>query len=100
MALILATKLKNQFSKNHVFNLKNTVVNNQKRGCSGFITKQNVTVYINTEINDYLESSKNIKYLIRTAKNDKDYTGGVNQFARDFDELIIMINTLLDFKSD
>ena len=86
--LILATKLKNQFSSVHQVHLKNISVNGDKRGCSGFIQRGDAIVYVNTEV---LGGG----YLYRTAAHLKDYTGGVNRYARDLAGLVAGINSLL-----
>jgi len=87
--LILSTKLKNQFSTSHNVALKNISVNGHKRGCSGFISLNDSIVYVNTE------PCGSLGYMYRTAKNLKDYTGGVNQWARDLESLVSGINALL-----
>ena len=86
--LILSTKLKNQFSSAHVVALKNIRVNDDKRGCSGFISLAGAIVYVNTEV---LGGG----YLYRTAAHLKDYTGGPNRFARDLESLVAGVNQLL-----
>jgi len=86
--LILSTKLKNRFSPVHNVALKNIRVNDDKRGCSGFIQHGDAIVYVNTEV---LGGG----YLYRTAAHMKDYTGGVNRYARDLDSLVAGINSLL-----
>ena len=86
--LILSTKLKNQFSPAHLVALKNISVNGDKRGCSGFISLGGVIVYVNTEV---LGGG----YLYRTAKHLKDYSGGVNRYARDLPSLVAGVNQLL-----
>lgn len=86
--LILSTKLKNRFTSVHAVNLKNISVNGDKRGCSGFISRDNAIVYVNTEV---LGGG----YLYRTAKHLKDYTGGVNHWAKDLDSLVNGVNALL-----
>jgi hypothetical protein len=86
--LLLATKLKNQFTPAHQVHLKNISVNGDKRGCSGFIQRGDVIVYVNTEV---LGGG----YLYRTAAHLKDYTGGVNRYARDLAALVAGINSLL-----
>lgn len=86
--LILATKLKNRFTGVHQVQLKNIAVNGDKRGCSGFISRDGAIVYVNTEV---LGGG----YLYRTAQHLKDYTGGVNRYARDLDSLVQGINQLL-----
>ena len=87
--LLLATKLKNQFSSVHQVHLKNISVNGDKRGCSGFISLGGVIVYVNTEV---LGGG----YLYRTAKHLKDYSGGVNRYARDLPSLVAGVNQLLN----
>jgi hypothetical protein len=86
--LLLATKLKNQFTPAHQVHLKNISVNGDKRGCSGFIQRGGAIVYVNTEV---LGGG----YLYRTAAHLKDYSGGVNRYARDLAALVAGINSLL-----
>lgn len=86
--MLLATKLKNQFTTSHGVSLKNILINGDKRGCSGFITKGDRVVYVNTE-------AVCMGYLYRTAKHTKDYTGGRNNFARDMEALVAGVNQLL-----
>lgn len=87
--LILSTKLKNRFSSVHQVHLKNIRVNDDKRGCSGFIQKGDAIVYVNTE------ACGSLGYMYRTAAHLKDYTGGVNRWAKDLDSLVQGINQLL-----
>lgn len=87
--LILSTKLKNRFSSVHQVHLKNIRVNDDKRGCSGFIQKGDAIVYVNTE------PCGSLGYVYRTAAHLKDYTGGVNRWAKDLDSLVQGINQLL-----
>ena len=87
--LILSTKLKNRFSPAHTVALKNIRVNDEKRGCSGFIQKGDAIVYVNTE------ACGSLGYMYRTAAHLKDYTGGRNMWARDLDSLVAGINQLL-----
>lgn len=87
--LILATKLKNRFSSAHTCTLRNIRVNDDKRGCSGFIQLGDAIVYVNTE------RCGSLGYLYRTAQHLKDYTGGVNRFAKDLDSLVKGIGELL-----
>jgi hypothetical protein len=86
--LILSTKLKNQFSSAHYVHLKNISVNGDKRGCSGFIARGDAIVYVNTEV---LGGG----YLYRTAAHMKDYSGGVNRYARDLAGLVAGVNSIL-----
>ena len=87
--LILSTKLKNQFSPAHNVALKNVSINGDKRGCTGFIELNGAIVYVNTE------PCGSLGYMYRTASNLKDYTGGVNQWAKSLDALVSGINQLL-----
>ena len=87
--LILSTKLKNKFSPAHVVALKNVSVNGDKRGCTGFISLNGAHVYVNTE------PCGSLGYMYRTAKHTKDYTGGVNRWAKDIDALARGVNELL-----
>jgi hypothetical protein len=87
--LILSTKLKNRFSSAHNVALKNIAVNGDKRGCSGFIERGGAIVYVNTE------PCGSLGYMYRTAEHLKDYTGGVNRWAKDLDSLVAGINQLL-----
>ena len=88
--LILSTKLKNQFSPSYTVALKNISVNGEKRGCSGFVSLGDSIVYVNTE------PCGSLGLMYRTAKHTKDYTGGVNQWARDLDSLVSGVNLLLN----
>jgi len=87
--IILSTKLKNQFSPAHVVALKNVNINGDKRGCTGFISLNGAHVYVNTE------RCGSLGYMYRTAEHTKDYTGGVNRWAKDIDALVRGINELL-----
>jgi hypothetical protein len=87
--LILSTKLKNRFSAAHVVALKNIRVNADVRGCSGFIALNGAIVYVNTE------PCGSLGYMYRTATHMKDYTGGVNRWAKDIDALVAGVNQLL-----
>lgn len=84
--LILAVKMKNALKKANKtyeyplkFEIKNILVNGQKRGCSGFVTNLNngSCVYINTE--PVIEGRLGILY--RYAKDDKDYKGYTNRWT-------------------
>lgn len=87
--LILSTKLKNRFTSVHQVHLKNIAVNGDKWGCSGFISLGDAIVYVNTE------PCGSLGYMYRTAQHLKDYTGGVNRWAKDLDSLVQGINQLL-----
>jgi hypothetical protein len=86
--LILSTKLRNRFLSTHNVTLKNISVNGDKRGCSGFIEREGAIVYVNTE-------QCGSGYMYRTAKHLKDYTGGMNHWAKDLDSLVNGVNALL-----
>jgi hypothetical protein len=87
--LILSTKLRNRFLSTHNVTLKNISVNGNKRGCSGFIEREGAIVYVNTE------PCGSLGYMYRTAKHLKDYSGGVNQWAKNLNSLVDGINSLL-----
>ncbi len=87
---ILLGKLKNRFSPDHVVTLRNIRVNDDKRGCSGFIARGGAIVYVNTE------PCGSLGYMYRTAQHLKDFTGGVNQWARDLDSLVAGVTRLID----
>lgn len=87
--IILSTKLKNKFLSVYDIQLKNIIINGDKRGCSGFISYNNNIVYINTE-------TLSCGLLYRTAKHNKDYTGGVNHYAKNIDDLVINVTKLLN----
>jgi len=87
--IILSTKLKNRFSAAYTVALKNIRVNDDKRGCSGFISLGEAIVYVNTE------RCGSLGYMYRTAQHLKDYTGGPNRWARDLDSLEKGIKELL-----
>ena len=78
---ILSIKLKNALTKSvpHEldFSIKNILVNGNKRGCSGFVrNKENgVVVYVMTEVSAY----GGIGYLVRYARDEKDFTGCRNR---------------------
>ena len=65
---------------------KDIKINGVTKGCSGFL-KNLLTgkfAYLNTEsgFGSHLQA-----YLYRTAKNDKDFTGGHNQYCKTPSEL-------------
>jgi hypothetical protein len=79
---LLATKLKNQITAIDpvlIVSLRNISVNGVKFGCSGFLTdpRTGKHVYVNTDHNHHT----NTRAFYRTAKDTKDYTGGMNHFA-------------------
>lgn len=82
-----ATKTKNRIldiDDTLIVELRNVRVNGALFGCSGFITNPRTgrVVYINTDHNHHTVREA----LYRTAKDNKDYTGGQNNFAG-FDEI-------------
>jgi hypothetical protein len=82
MKPLLALKLKNQILAIDpvlTVTLKNVLVNGVKFGCSGFITDPRTGrhVYVNTDHNHHT----NTNAYYRTARDTKDYTGGMNHFA-------------------
>jgi len=87
--MLLATKLKNQFSSSHSVALKNININGNKRGCGGFVSLNGAIVYVNTE------QCGSLGYLYRTAEHLKDYTGGSNRFAKSVESLVSGVNQLL-----
>lgn len=87
--IILSTRLRNRFTNGESFHLRNIIINGDKRGCSGFVTLGNNVVYVNTE------HCGTLGYMYRVAKHTKDYSGGVNQWARDLDSLVAGVNRLL-----
>jgi hypothetical protein len=87
---ILSTKLKNRFFPHYVVTLKNITVNGEKRGCSGFISRDDAIVYVNTE------PCGSLGLMYRTAESQSDYVGGVNRWAKDLDSLVVGVTRLLD----
>lgn len=69
-------------------NLKNIIHNGQKRGCSGFITNTETgkVCYLSTELffnggsGGGLWNDKSKAVVMRTAKDAKDFKGGINVF--------------------
>lgn len=79
---LLATKLKNQIKAidpTLEVALKNVTVNGAKFGCSGFITDPGTgrVVYVNTDHNHHINTTA----YYRTARDTKDYRGGMNHTA-------------------
>jgi hypothetical protein len=87
--IILSTKLKNKFPVEFDVQLKNITINGDKRGCSGFISYNDKTVYLTTE------PLGTMGMMYRTAKNSKDYSGGANQWAKGIDNLVSAIIKML-----
>lgn len=78
--MILMTRLKNAIKKeipNAEFKLRNININGVKKGCSGFITNEGVTVYVNTEE----PALTNLGLMYRYARNDSDYQGLRNRWV-------------------
>lgn len=87
MKPFLAIKLRNQIlaiDPSLTVSLRNISVNEVKMGCSGFITDPATghVVYVSTDNNHGLVK----KALYRTARDTRDYTGGMNNFA-EYDDL-------------
>ena len=93
--MLLARKLQNAIKKVNntcTFKLKNIVVNEEKRGCSGFVSVNNVHVYINTERCAYHGVSN---YMYRYADSTSDYRGYHNRWADTLEELVAGVDKLL-----
>lgn len=78
--VVSMTKVKNRLRKlrpDLVADLRNVRVNENLRGCSGFVTDPATArvVYLNTE------ASHNLGALYRTATSTRDYRGGPNNFC-------------------
>jgi hypothetical protein len=60
--------------------LRNVRVNGQAMGCTGFITNVNTgaIVYVDTDHNHGMSYDN---ALYRTARHNRDYSGGVNRFS-------------------
>jgi len=87
--IILSAKLRNQFPSVYQTALRNVSINGDKRGCSGFISHNGNIVYVNTE------PCFNLGLMYRTAESTKDYTGGVNHWAHNLEELVAGVNNFL-----
>ena len=94
---LLSVKIKNAFRKTDIgerleIDLKNVIINHEKKGCSGFITYpgNNACVYINT---DCQTCTKHIMY--RYAENENDFTGGTNRWCNTIDELVESVMGML-----
>jgi hypothetical protein len=75
------------------YKVRNIVVNAVNVGASGFISHKDKTVYINTE------PAKSLGFLIRTAKDTKDYAGGVNKFYKELEDFTAAIEKMLESSS-
>lgn len=73
----------------YVCKFRNISINAEKRGCSGFVTHDGNVVYVNTE------PCFSLGFLVRTARDDKDYTGGSNHFVKNVEDLPRLISDLL-----
>ena len=86
MSAIGAVKIKNQLKK--VFpnadmtTIKNSRLNRVLYGASGFLVTDQGTVYISTEIGDYIRINMGYEVYYRTAKDTKDFIGGQNNFCK------------------
>jgi len=92
---LLATKVKNLLkNEDYEFKIRDIRINGTNRGCSGFVTSKTTgkTIYLNTE--DVVYQPLQNKILVRTAKDDKDYIGGPNQWVT-IDELGSKVASLL-----
>lgn len=82
---LLSARLKNLINKdarlNIEYEVKNTVINRRKIGCTGFITnKDNGTiVYVSTENPNIC----NLGYMYRFADSSADFKGRINHFCKD-----------------
>lgn len=81
---LMMTKLRNAFHKQNpelVVELKNIRINGDPRGCSGFITNliTGRVVYVTTERSPY--GPLQGKMMYRTARDTKDYSGGMNRWS-------------------
>lgn len=72
--------LRKKFGDAVTFDMHEIRINGSLRGCSGFVTNQvnGITVYINTETPCMASCS----WLHRYAKDNKDFRGCFNKFAR------------------
>lgn len=104
---ILMTKVKNavkkQFDGDVEFKLRNTIINGDKRGCYGFIKnpENGVVVYLDTE-KSVLSS---LGYLVRYAKDFKDFTGTrnrMNHWSLDdiVEEVVKMLSNEAEWKQE
>ena len=79
---LTATRLRNEIraiDPTLTVELKNVRVNGATFGCTGFISDSRGNfVYLNT---DHNHGTRWDKALYRTAKNAKDFTGGVNHYS-------------------
>lgn len=98
MEIITSRKLKGRIKKVNPLvevYLSDIKINGDIRGCSGFIRnpETGTIVYVNTERSAYGPLSD--KYMYRTAKHLKDYTGGSNRWCN-CEDLIPSVNALLN----
>src|SRR5574344_554284 len=74
-------------------NLKLNKCNGVADYISGFVKNGEKTAYVNIDCQNL--TLKSLQFMYRTAKNDKDYTGGTNQYAKNSDELIESVVSML-----
>lgn len=89
MARELAVKTRNAIKRRvpgAEVQIKNVLVNGRKLGCNGFIRNpaNGKTAYLDTDVLDI--GGK--RYLYRSVENMEDYRGGINQWAKTFEEFI------------
>ena len=99
MKPVLSVKLKNLIKKekpegNFEFFIRNIVINDEKRGCSGFIRNKdnNSVVYVTTEECCGMTN----QFMCRYADHIKDFTGYRNRWGKGVDRLIDEIIKLLE----
>lgn len=100
---ISMVKVKNMFKGNnqYEFKLRTINCNGQKRGCSGFIYNKDTEKYCYLTTEPFFDGGngsglfgdKNCAICVRTAKNDKDYTGGINNWCS-IEDLALKVNKL------
>lgn len=66
--------------------IHNYHVNERLRGCSGFITDEKTgnTMYFSTDRG----RRRPLEYMYRSAENNKDFTGGLNQYGKSMEDMI------------
>lgn len=83
---LLSRKLKNELTAINpnleFINLKNVRINGVNHGCSGFVRnpETGIIVYVCTDMLNY--SARVYDCLYRVAKDEKDYHGGINMYAK------------------
>ena len=68
--------------------LRNVRINGNLVGCTGFVTekKSGKVIYLTTDFGTAPAPSYKTRVMYRTARNDRDYTGGRNRYC-EIDEL-------------